>query len=163
MGPALYSDDLAADVRSDFRALIGEGYSVAAAVEKLIKEYASALDDPDEAPVFWLALAKLRAQILSPPPAAKPVPRPVKSSTEWIIGEIVAFRLRSGRLALVRVIGHHEDTGGRSAVCELVRKQRDGEWIVSRTRPGRELVVARRYQPWTRRRVIYEVLDAPSQ
>jgi hypothetical protein len=46
---------------------------------------------------------------------------------------------------------------------ELLRTAMGGAWLVSRTLPGRELVVARRRQPWTRRRVILEVLDVLSR
>ena len=56
-GTALYSDDLAADLRGEFRDLIGEGLSSTDAVDRLRTEYSSSLSDPDEAPVFWLALA----------------------------------------------------------------------------------------------------------
>ncbi len=56
-GTALYSDDLAADLRSDFRNLIGMGLSADEAVERLASEYSTSLADHDEAPVFWLAIA----------------------------------------------------------------------------------------------------------
>lgn len=163
-GTALFSDDLAADLRSEFRELIGEGLTTEAAVDRLKTEYQSSLRDPDEESVFWLALAdtgwrlgrldntvlqnalrvidsaqdlakwddatdrrkreqvlaKLRTKLLSPPPPAKPVAKPIKSANEWQIGEVVAFRLLSGRWVLLRVIGHHEDRAGKSAVCELL-------------------------------------------
>lgn len=56
-GTALFSDDLAADVREAYRDLLGEGLSAAEAAERLIAQHASSVADPDEAPVFWLALA----------------------------------------------------------------------------------------------------------
>jgi hypothetical protein len=163
-GPALFSDDLAADLRDHFRDLIGEGMTTNAAIKHLQKEYSSSLRDPDEAPVFWLALAatgwrlgrldedvrqkalsiiesgqdlvrwenasdrrkrvqvlaKLKLQLESPPPPGKPIPKTIQSATDWSIGEIIGFRLLSGRWILMRVIGHHNDRGGRSAVCELL-------------------------------------------
>ena len=166
-GTGLYSDDLAADLRGDFRDLLGEGAPASVAVDQLISEYADSLTDPDEEPVFWLALAdtswrlgrledrvrdnalriidegrdlgrwdsvrdrtkretvlaKLRAQLLSPQPAAKRIPKTVKSANEWVVGEVIAFQLLSGRWVPMRVIGHHEDKGGRFAVCELL------DWI----------------------------------
>src|SRR4051812_18604342 len=54
---AIFSDDVAADVREDWRDLILDGVDAAAASQKLIDDYAPARQDPDDAPVFWLALA----------------------------------------------------------------------------------------------------------
>ena len=56
-GVAIFSDDLAADIRSDFRELIGDGLTPSEATDRLKAEYASSLVDPDEMPVFWIALA----------------------------------------------------------------------------------------------------------
>jgi hypothetical protein len=65
-------------------------------------------------------LAKLRSQLVASPPAAKRIAKVVRSATDWATGEIVGFRLASGLWTLLRVIGHHEDKGGRSPVCELL-------------------------------------------
>ena len=163
-GVAVFSDDFAADLRSDFRYLIGEGLTSAEAVDRLKIEYASSIEDSDEMPVFWIALAysqwklgrleertkqealrviesgqdlarwddtayrkkriavleKVRSDLLSPQPAPKRVPRTIISANDWSIGEVIAFRLLSGKKTLMRVIGHHGDKGGRSAVCELL-------------------------------------------
>jgi hypothetical protein len=62
-GVALFSDDLAADLRGDFRELIGEGLTATQAVDKLIDEYSASLDDEDEMPVFWLAIAAVQWQL----------------------------------------------------------------------------------------------------
>src|SRR5690348_9253685 len=56
-GVALFSDDLASDLRGEFRELAGEGLDPSECIERLCKAYASSLEDPDESPVFWLALA----------------------------------------------------------------------------------------------------------
>jgi hypothetical protein len=56
-GTALCSDDTACDVRDGYRDLVGEGLSGAEATDSLMREWAESLDDPDCAPVFWLALA----------------------------------------------------------------------------------------------------------
>ena len=163
-GTALFSDDLAADLRGEFRDLLGEGLTTEVAINRLKKEYKSSLRDPDEESVFWLALAdtgwrlgrldenvlqnalrvidsgqdlarwkdaadrrkreqvlaKLRTKLQSAPPSPKPVAKTIKSANEWQIGEVIGFRLLSGRWVLLRVIGHHEDRGGKSAVCELL-------------------------------------------
>lgn len=56
-GLGIFSDDTACDVRDDFRELAAEGLSPAAATRRLLVEYAGILHDPDEGPLFWLALA----------------------------------------------------------------------------------------------------------
>src|ERR1700690_2296461 len=65
-GTALYSDDFAADLRGDFRDLVGQGLSADAALERLESEYASSLRDSDEASVFWLAIAYAAWQLGRP-------------------------------------------------------------------------------------------------
>ena len=163
-GVAVFSDDLAADLRGDFRDLIGEGLTSTQAVDQLMAEYKSSLDDRDEMPVFWISLAsiqwklgrleertrqealrvidtgldlerwdvpkerqkrsavlaKLREELLSPPLEPKRVPQIIKEANDWVVGEVVAFRLLSGKWTLLRVIGHHVDKGGRIAACELL-------------------------------------------
>src|SRR5215204_4102079 len=163
-GTALYSDDLASDLRGEFRELIGDGLTTEAAVDRLKKKYKSSLSDRDEEPVFWLALAdsgwrlgrldanvlqnalrvidsgldlarwddaanrrkreqvlsKLRTKLQSAPPSPKRVTKTIKAANEWRIGELIGFRLLSGRWVLLRVIGHNQDRGGKSAVCELL-------------------------------------------
>ena len=56
-GTAIFSDDTSSDVRDGFRELIGEGLSTEQATDKLLSEYASSLNDPDDGPPFWLGLA----------------------------------------------------------------------------------------------------------
>jgi hypothetical protein len=174
-GTALYSNDLAADLRDDFRDLIGDGLSSTEAVNRLRTNYSSSLRDADEASVFWLALAdtgwrigrldeqvrqnalsiidsgqdlkrwensgnrtkreqvlaKLRARLLTPQPAPKHIAKPFRAASDWKLGEVVGFQLVSGRWVLLRVIGHHEDRGGRYAVCELL--DWTGESLLSRS------------------------------
>ena len=55
-GPGIFSDDLAADVREDFRDLIGEGLTAEEATQRLKSEYVAELE-PDEGEEFLLALA----------------------------------------------------------------------------------------------------------
>ncbi|WP_210114397.1 hypothetical protein [Hymenobacter elongatus] len=56
-GTALFSDDLAADIRAEFKELIGDGKTPQEATDALAVTYAASLHDEDEATVFWLALA----------------------------------------------------------------------------------------------------------
>jgi hypothetical protein len=161
-GTALFSDDLAADLRNDLRALLGDGVPVDAAVDRLVADHETALGDPDEAPVFWLAvayaawklgrpsarattealtvissgrdlarwrepndrrkrqavLARIESDLRSDAPAAKRIAPTFVADNQWEVGELIAYRLASGKYALFRVIGHHVDKGGRHAVCE---------------------------------------------
>ena len=56
-GPGVFSDDLACDVRDQYRALLGEGQDGVAATDSLLAAFGEALADADSAVVFWLALA----------------------------------------------------------------------------------------------------------
>jgi hypothetical protein len=56
-GTGLYSDDLACDLRDEYRDLVAEGASADAVVDALLGEYADSSTDQDEAGVFWLTLA----------------------------------------------------------------------------------------------------------
>jgi hypothetical protein len=56
-GTAIFSDDIACDVRDQYRECIGEGLSGSEATEKLMADYEQSLEDSDEGPPFWLALA----------------------------------------------------------------------------------------------------------
>jgi hypothetical protein len=57
-GTAVFSDDNAADLRADYRMMIGDGLSGPEATDRLLKEWMpSSEKDPDAATIFWLALA----------------------------------------------------------------------------------------------------------
>ena len=70
-------------------------------------------------------LQTLREQLLSPQPAEKKVAKRERYSCEWKKGSVVAFRLLSGDLTLLRVINLHTDQGGTYPVCELL------DWVGS--------------------------------
>ncbi len=57
LGTAVFSDDTACDVRDGYVDLLSDGLSGPEATKKLLREWSASLKDPDEAPVFWLALA----------------------------------------------------------------------------------------------------------
>jgi hypothetical protein len=65
-------------------------------------------------------LEKLRVQITSPQPVAKKVRKPILESCDWPVGTVISYRLISGNLAILRVIGYHTDKGGTSPICELL-------------------------------------------
>ena len=164
-GPALYSDDLACDIRDDFKELIGDGLDSDEATKLLEKEYQDSLKDVDEYPVFWLALAdtqwksgrtiervknqaikiidndsdldrwkednknlkkrektlqKLKDQLLSPQPKEKKIVKTYKEESKFNVGDIFSYKNKLEKTALFRVIGIHQDKGGRFPVCEIL-------------------------------------------
>lgn len=62
-GPAIFSDDLACDVRDDYRELIEDGVDDDQAVDTLLGRYSNVVGDPDDGPVFWLALALTQSKV----------------------------------------------------------------------------------------------------
>jgi hypothetical protein len=164
-GPEVFSDDLACDIREQYRTLLGEGRDGVTATDFLLGTFSEALADQDSAPVFWLSLAvvqwrlgrleervqlsalraiddgsalrswqhdprllrarrraldKVVALLNSPQPKAKQVRKRLKNSCDWARGELIAFRLRSGRYVIFRVIGSWIDAGGTKPVIEVI-------------------------------------------
>lgn len=152
---ALFGDDTACDVRDAYRELVANGSSGPEATDQLLRDWGEIIDDEDDGPIFWLALAaaqwaygrleervkanavaiidnrsslglwseggdskilkrrqaalaKLRAQLQSPQPAVKRVRKLPKDECPWTIGEVLAYRLRSGKSVLLHVIGKSE-------------------------------------------------------
>lgn len=60
-GPAIFSDDTACDIRSDYRELLEDGVDDAEATRRVISEYQHLGDD--EAHVLWLALAAAQSAL----------------------------------------------------------------------------------------------------
>ncbi|MCI7179050.1 MAG: hypothetical protein MSA26_00335, partial [Lachnospiraceae bacterium] len=56
-GPGLYQDDIAEDVRDVYKDQLYRGKTGAKITEELLEEYSDCMSDPDDAPVFWFALA----------------------------------------------------------------------------------------------------------
>jgi hypothetical protein len=67
-----------------------------------------------------LVLQRLSEKLNSPQPMEKIVKKRYVDSTMWSIGEVYSLRLQSGKLALLHVIGFHQDKGGRGPVCEIL-------------------------------------------
>lgn len=60
-GPAIFSDDTAADIRSDYRELLEDQVPDVEATQRVIAEYAHL--DADEEHVLWVALAAAQHQV----------------------------------------------------------------------------------------------------
>src|SRR5262249_52929563 len=54
---AIFGDDTACDVRDAYRELVANGSSGPEATDRLLREWGEIIDDEDDGPVFWLALA----------------------------------------------------------------------------------------------------------
>ena len=67
-----------------------------------------------------LILEKLRAQLSSPQPAQKRVRKRFLDHCDWQAGELISYRLLSGRLTLLRVVSIETSEGGSSPVCEVL-------------------------------------------
>lgn len=165
-GTGVFQDDTACDIRDEYRDHIGDGLSGPESTARILKSYASSLNDPGEAGVVWLALAatqwrcgrlepetmekalavidsgsdlvrwkmasnadylkrratleKLRIQLTSPQPEAKKIRRRVLAECDLQTGELISYRLLSGKLIVFRMIGLHTDKGGRSPHFELL-------------------------------------------
>jgi len=50
-------------------------------------------------------LAKLRGQLQSPQPAVKKIRKLPRNECPWTVGEVLAYRLRSGKSVLLHVVG----------------------------------------------------------
>jgi hypothetical protein len=106
-GTALFSDDTASDVREDFKRHIGDGLTPEAATALMVKEWGSALDDPDDGPPFWLALA----------------------ATQWSLGRLVpevmnqALRILDSGVDLHRWDSDKKLQAKRRVVLERLREQ----------------------------------------
>ncbi|WP_203924903.1 hypothetical protein [Rugosimonospora africana] len=62
-GPGLFSDDTACDVRDTYREAVASGVDDEQARAAVLEEFAEALDDVDEAPIVWLALAHTQSKL----------------------------------------------------------------------------------------------------
>lgn len=60
-GPAIFSDDTACDIRSDYRELLEDGVDDAEATQRVISKYQDLGDD--EAHILWLALAAAQSAL----------------------------------------------------------------------------------------------------
>lgn len=106
-GTGIFSDDTACDVRDSYIDLIGDGLSGPEATKRLISDWSRTVDDPDDGPVFWLALA----------------------ATQWRKGRLEEFVLRraigviEAGTDLARWSTNPRDYKERRAVLDKLRAQ----------------------------------------
>lgn len=164
-GAGIFSDDLALDVRDDYRELIGAGHEGPEATRLLMEKYRGTIEDPEQSSVFWLALAatqwktgrledwvkekalqiidsgedlekwkdslcqydrnilrrrqavllKLREQLCSPQRPPVKIKKPYIQTCSFHPGEVLAYRLLSGRYALFLVVEVERMSNGGAA------------------------------------------------
>ena len=190
-GTAIFSDDLALDIKQGFRDFIGDGFSPEETTNRLVKEYASEVNDPNSGTIFWLSLAlaqwnagrllddvkqkaisiintgkdlenwkhdpqslkkrklvlkKLKEKLQSDQPELKKIPKRFRDSTDWEVGDVVSYELLSGKLILFRIIGFHQDKGGRGPVAELL------DWVGTETPEKKQInklkIKTDKNKPW---------------
>jgi hypothetical protein len=61
-GTGIFADDLAADVRGDWRDALVEGLSSSDASARLLERFKEAASDRDESPRFWMSLAAAESE-----------------------------------------------------------------------------------------------------
>jgi len=156
-GTAIFTDDVACDVRDGYRQLVADGSSGPEATDRLLREWAEVLEDEEEGPIIWLALAaaqwdcgrleepvkakaleiidngsslapwsiegesrllkqrqavlaKLRDKLQSPQPAAKRIKKLPQNDCPWPVGEVLAFRLASGKSLLFHLVAKDDNS-----------------------------------------------------
>jgi hypothetical protein len=68
-------------------------------------------------------LDNLRRQLVSAQPAPKTIKPTDRVECEWEVGEVFAFKLKSNKLALLRLTGYLDDLSGKHPVFEML------DWI----------------------------------
>lgn len=68
-------------------------------------------------------LEGVQRELEMPPPAPRRIAARFRNTCDWQVGEIIAYRLRSGGWAAFRVTGHHTDRGGTSPILEVLDYQ----------------------------------------
>ncbi len=61
-GTGIFDDDVACDIRGQFRALLKDGKTTAEATRAVLRDWKPALADAEDGPVIWLALAAIQCQ-----------------------------------------------------------------------------------------------------
>lgn len=77
-------------------------------------------EDPKLLQKRQAVLAKLRAELETPQRPPKKIAKPYVEISDWEVGEMIAYRLPSGRLAILRVTSQDTYFGGKSPECEVL-------------------------------------------
>lgn len=110
-GTAIFSNDLASDIRIEFREKIGFGKSPSEASDELIDEYQEEINDFDDGSIFWLSLA----------------------ATQWKLGRLQnnvkqkAIEIITNESDLEKWIDTGRDYKKRKLVLDKLKKQLESE------------------------------------
>ncbi len=70
-GTGVFGNDLASDVRGEYRELLEDGLADAEALQKVLRSFAHAVDDPDNGTCFWTGLAAAQMELGRLDPAVR--------------------------------------------------------------------------------------------
>lgn len=146
-GPALFSDDVACDVRDGYRALIEDGIEDDEATRQLLSSYADAFGDPDDGPVVWLALAVTQSKIGRLDPAVAQRALAIISTDEGISRWREQGAKAEAKRRVVLAKARDQITGPQPARRELrppwrhVTSLQPGDVLAYRTKGGRYLLL----------------------
>jgi hypothetical protein len=128
-GTAIFSDDLACDVRAAFRQVVLKGLEAQEATDEVIRQFSDTIDDPDEGPVFWLALAATSSKM------GRLVPHVRDQALEVIKRQLGIDRyedagLRTKRLAVLEALAEKLTTEQPAPIKVRQPKVIDSGWAV---------------------------------
>lgn len=179
-GPAIFDDDEAADLRDEYRLILADAQSDAAATDAAVAQYEASFEWLADTTSFWLALAltqwklgrldprvreaalriidegtdlakwdkspvrnkraaalaKARRTIASPPPAAKPMPKPLPMQLPgWEFSEVIGYPAPNSRLVLLHHLHYRgwPTAGAKAPVVSILN------WFEARMPEEREL------------------------
>lgn len=97
-GAKIYQDDIALDVRDKFKDLLRRGKTAEEITKNLIAEYEYAINDPDDGPVFWFALADTQWEL------GRLMPEVKKQAVACLDkgGDLARWQIENPKLAIIR-------------------------------------------------------------
>lgn len=97
-GAKLYQDDIAQDVRDKFKDLLRRGKTAEEITKKLIAEYEYAINDSDDGPIFWIALADTQWEL------GRLMPEVKKQAVAWLDkgGDLAKWQIENPKLVIIR-------------------------------------------------------------
>lgn len=97
-GAKLYQDDIAQDVRDKFKDLLRRGKTAEEITKNLIAEYEYAINDSDDGPIFWFALADTQWEL------GRLMPEVKKQAVACLDkgGDLAKWQIENPKLVIIR-------------------------------------------------------------